>query len=110
MADFDIPGINFARQALTTLAKNPRSNKGMTVIKTKMIKALYPEIRQARLAGYSWDSISKTIFESGLKPRISPKFLQRIFREVDLEYEKETGVKALPIEPHFGGRKRKATA
>lgn len=107
MAEFDLPGINFARQALTALAKKPRSSKGMSVIKANMIKALYPEIRQARLAGYSWDSITKAIFESGLKPQISQKFLQRIFREVDLEYEKETGVKALPIER---GRKRKKPA
>ncbi len=106
MPDFDIPGLGRARQALTALAKSPRSTHGLTAIKKSITKALYTEIRAARLAGYSWASINKAICDSGLQPRLSEKLLAELFREVDKEYERETGVKALLKDNPCGDRRK----
>ncbi len=109
MADFDIPGLGYARQALVALAKTPRSTHGMTAIKKNITKEPYTEIRAARLAGYSWVSINKAIRDSGLQPQFSEKLLAEFFREVDKEYERETDVKALPRDTQRGGRRKKKT-
>lgn len=112
MADFDIPGLGYARQALTKLAKGPApsSSKTLTMTKWAMIRELYAELRAARLAGHSWYKIDKALRESGLKPYMSTSFISRAFHAIDLEYEKETGVKALPREAAKGGKRRKKEA
>ena len=98
MAEFDVPNIGFARQALKKLADNPSVLHGMGEYKKKIIRELYPEIREARLAGHSWQKIAAAIKDSGVRPTISQNFIAVVFREIDNWYEKETGVKALPKE------------
>lgn len=110
MPDFDIPGLGRARQALTALAKTPRQTSGMNTIKKMIVKELYTEIRAARLAGYSWVKIKKTMSEAGLQPHLSEKLIAKFFVDIDKQYERETSVKALPVDPPRGGRRKEKEA
>lgn len=107
--EFDAPGLNQARRLLTSLAKAPKASYAGQNIKLALIKALYPEIRAARLAGYSWRSIHKTLREANAQPHMSLNLMCDYFCAIDKQYEKETGVKALPREGYNyrGARKKK---
>jgi len=90
-----MPGIGRVRMALTKLANEP-SVKGNEDIKKALIKALYTEIRAARIAGHSWNKVREAIL-ADVSIRLSEQALVRYFAEVDKEYEERTGVKALPM-------------
>lgn len=107
MPDFDVPNIGKARAALTALAKEERTSKGMAWAKTQLIRTLYTEIRQARLAGHSWRGIHLAIRSSNVTPKMSLNFMRNTFRQIDKQFEKETGVKALPPEPRYGKAAKK---
>ena len=109
MAEFDVPGLGRARMALTEMAKKPQTSRRDSRIKIMLVRSLYTEIRAARLAGHSWREINESIRSTGIKPLISNQFLSEKFHQIDKEYENNTGVKALPVDPapSGGGRKRK---
>ena len=102
MPDFDVPNIGKARAALTALAKEPRPSRSMSIAKTQLVRALYTEIRQARLAGHTWREIYIAVRDSNVSPRMSVGFLTQKFHEIDKQFERETGVKALPTDPGRG--------
>ena len=106
MADLDIPGLSSARAALTKLGKTRGNMQGWG--RSEMIKGivqeLYPEIRSARIAGHSWKKISEALDSTILMP-MSDYALRKYFAIMDLEYEKETGIAALPVKD--GRRKKK---
>lgn len=92
---FDCEGIGFARQALKALATSPVTNS-RSGLSQKVIKELYTEIRAARIAGHSWNSIRKSIIGS-MKISISAPAIKKHFVTLDYQYAAETGVS--PIEP-----------
>lgn len=106
MADLDIPGLNSARALLTKMGKTRGNMQGWG--RSEMIKGivqeLYPEIRAARIAGHSWKKISEALDSTILMP-MSDYALRKYFAIVDREYEKETGIAALPVKD--GRRKNK---
>lgn len=109
MADLDLPGLAKARAALTSLAKNPRSSHAAQAMKMQLVEALYPEIRAARFAGYSWKKIYDALRENNVRPYMSINCLAEMFSAIDKKYEKETGVKALPREnSNYHGKKKKS--
>ena len=111
--EFDVPGLSRARMALTALAKTPKASHACNVMKKQLVKTLYAEIRAARIAGYPWKRIHEAIRESRVEPRMSVTYMVKCFCIVDKEYERETGVKALPQEPsqnHIKKRKSREDA
>lgn len=106
---FECEGLGSARKALTALAASPVTNRksGLT---QKIIAELYTEIRAARLAGHSWESMRKSIISS-MKVSISASAIKKHFVALDYKYAAEHDVS--PIEPPFNrpkgrlGRPRK---
>ena len=105
MSDFEIAGLNSLKQALTLMSRQPKSMGRGDPIAEKLINEIYVEIRQARISGYSWKELSAVINEK-CKIKIRQEVVSSIFRELDLKYEEETDVKALPVSKHCGGRKK----
>lgn len=103
MAEFDVPGLSKARMALTAMAKQPKLSRA-----GQLIRALYTEIRAARLAGYSWKSINTALRDAGVKPYLHNNTISSLFHAIDEQCEKETGVKALPAEVTNNKRKKKS--
>lgn len=107
--DDDLPGLLKIKQSLTKLAATDGSsaNNG----KLKYVEKLYAEIRAARIAGHSFPNIAKAIAAADPEaPKISGSYLSALFRKFDLEWERETGVPALPIGAPRGKRKGKRAA
>lgn len=104
--DEALPGLLKIRQALTTLAaKDGDSGRNG---KRVYVENLYTEIRAARVAGYSFPAIARAIGNADPEaPKISGTYLATLFREFDLEWERETGVPALPVGRPRGIGKRK---
>jgi hypothetical protein len=107
--DDALPGLLKIRRALATLAANPGSSANSG--KRAYVEKLYAEIRAARVAGHSFPDIARAIGSADPEaPKISWNYLASLFREVDLEWERETGVPALPIGKARGIGKRKGRA
>lgn len=93
--DFGIEGLGEARKALAILAKQrPRSHENAE-LKEAIVRALYTEIRAARMAGHGWKKIQDSI--RCIKASVAIPILKRFFEELDAYYEKTTGVKALHV-------------
>ena len=107
--DDKLPGLLKIKSALATLAANPgnSANSG----KRAYVEKLYAEIRAARVAGHSFPDIARAIGSADPEaPKISWNYLATLFREIDLEWQRETGVPALPIGAARGKRKGKRAA
>lgn len=106
---FECEGLGMARKALTTLAASPVTNRksGLT---QKIIAELYTEIRAARLAGHSWESMRKSIVTS-MKVSISAAAIKKHFVTLDYKYASEHDVSLIepPLNKSKGriGRPRK---
>lgn len=90
----DIPGVESARSGLMRLAANPagRPRSGMC---PALVRELYAEIREARIAGRQWrDIVDLLKKECGVQ--FTTGAVSRCFRIVDKEWEQRTGVPALP--------------
>ena len=105
MSDFEIAGINSLKQALTQMARQPKNMKRGDPIAERLINEIYVEIRQSRIAGYSWKDLT-TLINDKCRIKLSTGTVSGLFRELDLKYEKETDVKALPVAKKHGGRKK----
>lgn len=96
MSDFEIAGINVLKQQLTLMSRQPKAMKRRDPIAERLIDEIYPELRQAKISGYSWKNLALLISEK-CKIKMSANTVAKIFHEIDLRYEKETGIKALPV-------------
>ena len=96
MSDFEIAGINSLKQQLTLMSRQPRAVRSSNPIAERLIDEIYPELRQAKIAGYSWKDLSGLISEK-CKIKLSANTVSKLFRILDLRYEKETNIKALPV-------------
>lgn len=97
MSDFEIEGINLLKQALTQMSRQPKARLGRdNSFNRLLMDEIYVEIRSARIAGYSYKDLS-TVIQDRCKIKIHPNTVSSLFRELDLKYEKETGIKALPV-------------
>jgi len=94
MADkeFDYPGLGKARMALTALAKDATtSGRGRArAFKKALTQELYVEIRAARKTKHSWKVIRQALVKN-VSIKISERCLARLFNEIDIEWERETG-------------------
>ena len=102
-----LPGLLKARGALSSLASKNGTYARLGA--HKYIRALYPEIRAARLAGHSYREIAKKLAEIPEIPKFTASHLATVFKEVDAEWARETGEPAIPVETHAAPR-RKAKA
>lgn len=105
MSDFEISGLHSLKQQLTLMSRQPRAVRSHNPIAERLIDEIYPELRQAKIAGYSWKDLSALISDK-CKIKLSANTVSKLFRILDLRYEKETGVKALPVAKKYGGRKK----
>lgn len=63
MSDFEIAGINSLKQALTQMARQPKTISRRDPITLKLMEEIYVEVRQARISGYSWKDLKTVINE-----------------------------------------------
>ncbi len=105
MSDFEIAGINSLKQQLTLMSRQPRAVRSSNPIAERLIDEIYPELRQAKIAGYSWKDLSGLISEK-CKIKLSANTVSKFFRILDLRYEKETGIQALPVAKRRRGQKK----
>lgn len=103
MKETVISGVLSCKAALSKLASTPSKQNTMSHY-TRIVEEMYCEIREARGAGHSWNRICLVIEES-LRRKITRSSIAIIFRAVDLKYERETGVPALPVRLRTGGPK-----
>lgn len=110
MADLDLPELSNVRAALTKMGKTRGNMQGPAASGLRMyiIRELYTEIRSARIAGHSWENI-QVLFAETFSVPMSKHCLRNYFRKVDLEYEAETGIAALPVKI-WGPKKKKGKA
>ena len=106
MSDFEINGLNLLKQALTQMSRSPKTiSRRDPIILIKLMEEIYVEVRQARISGYSWKDL-KTVINEKCKIKLHENTVASVFQELDLKYEKETGIQALPVAKRRGGRKK----
>ena len=105
MSDFEIAGINSLKQALTQMGRSPKTISRRDPIVLKLMEEIYVEVRQARISGYSWKDL-KTVINEKCKIKLHENTVASVFQELDMKYEKETGIQALPVAKRRGGRKK----
>ncbi len=104
MADFDIPGLPDLKMELTRMSSSPKKNQRSPILRD-LIRELYTEIRMVRIQGHGWATVAEIIRKKTKIPCSAPS-VKKFFEEIDLEWEKETGVAALD---HKSVKKRKYT-
>lgn len=109
MSDFEIAGINSLKQALTQMGRSPKTISRRDPMVLKLMEEIYVEVRQARISGYSWKDL-KTVINEKCKIKLHENTVASVFQELDLKYEKETGVQALPVAKKRGSRKKSKPA
>ena len=105
MSDFEINGLNLLKQALTQMSRSPKTISRRDPIILKLMEEIYVEVRQARISGYSWKDL-KSVINEKCKIKLHENTVASVFQELDLKYEKESGVQALPVAKRRGGRKK----
>lgn len=109
MSDFEIAGINSLKQALTQMGRSPKTITRRDPIILKLMEEIYVEVRQARISGYSWKDL-KSVINEKCKIKLHENTVASVFHELDLRYEKETGVQALPVAKKRVSRKKSKPA
>ena len=105
MSDFEIAGINSLKQALTQMGRSPKTITRRDPIVLKLMEEIYVEVRHARISGYSWKDL-KTVINEKCKIKLHENTVASVFQELDMKYERETGIQALPVAKRRGGRKK----
>lgn len=105
MSDFEINGLNLLKQALTQMGRSPKTISRRDPMVLKLMEEIYVEVRQARISGYSWKDL-KAVINEKCKIKLCENTVASVFQELDLKYEKETGIQALPVAKRRGGRKK----
>lgn len=104
MAEFDIPGLAGLRGELTVLAASRAKQKTKSPLLGNIVRELYAEIREARLAGHGWGKMA-AIIRKHTKCPCSQKTVRDEFNTIDAEWEKKTGVAAIePVPAKKRGR------
>lgn len=101
----DLPGGLKARQALVKLAGRPVPKRSWSRVYL-YVEALYPEIRDCKMAGWPWKRIRTELLSIQGIPKFSEKVLIRHFRQVDSAWAEETGEEPLKARKR-GPRKAK---
>ena len=105
MSDFEINGLNLLKQALTQMGRSPKTISRRDPMVLKLMEEIYVEVRQARISGYSWKDL-KSVINEKCKIKLCENTVASVFQELDMKYEKETGIQALPVAKRRGGRKK----
>ena len=105
MSDFEINGLNLLKQALTQMSRSPKTISRRDPIILKLMEEIYVEVRQARISGYSWKDL-KSVINEKCKIKLHENTVASVFQELDMKYERETGIQALPVAKRRGGRKK----
>ena len=105
MSDFEINGLNLLKQALTQMGRSPKTISRRDPMVLKLMEEIYVEVRHARISGYSWKDL-KTVINEKCKIKLHENTVASVFQELDMKYEKETGIQALPVAKRRGGRKK----
>ena len=104
MAEFDIPGLAGLRGEMTVLAARPGGGRRKSPLLAKIVREVYAEIREARLAGHGWGKLA-AIIRKHTKCPCSQNTVRDEFNTIDAEWEKKTGVAAIePIPAKKRGR------
>jgi len=102
----ELEGAPACRVALAKLAKSEPVGKPAGCARF-LAREFYTDLRAARLAGHPWRRIAEEM-SCALKKRILWQTLAFNFCVVDREYERETGVEALPTrDKRFSGNGKK---
>jgi hypothetical protein len=105
MAELD--GAPACRVALAKLAKSEPVGNRPAGCARFLAKEFYTEIRAARIAGHGWKHIASEMGKA-LGRKVNPQTLNTNFAVVDREYERSTGVEALPVrDKRFNGNGKK---
>ena len=105
MSDFEINGLNLLKQALTQMGRSPKTISRRDPMVLKLMEEIYVEVRQARISGYSWKDL-KSVINEKCKIKLHENTVASVFQELDMKYEKETGIQALPVAKRRGGQKK----
>ena len=105
MSDFEINGLNLLKQALTQMGRSPKTISRRDPMVLKLMEEIYVEVRQARISGYSWKDL-KSVINEKCKIKLHENTVASVFQELDMKYERETGIQALPVAKRRGGRKK----
>lgn len=109
MSDFEINGLHSLKQVLTQMGRSPKTISRRDPMVLKLMEEIYVEVRQARISGYSWKDLKYVINEK-CKIKLNENTIASVFQELDLKYEKETGIQALPVAKKRGSRKKSKSA
>ena len=109
MSDFEINGLHSLKQALTQMGRSPKTISRRDPMVLKLMEEIYVEVRQARISGYSWKDL-KTVINEKCKIKLHENTVASVFQELDMKYEKETGIQALPVAKKRGSRKKSKSA
>ena len=105
MSDFEINGLHSLKQVLTQMGRSPKTISRRDPIVLKLMEEIYVEVRQARISGYSWKDL-KSVINEKCKIKLHENTVAGVFQELDMKYERETGIQALPVAKRRGGRKK----
>ena len=109
MSDFEINGLHSLKQVLTQMGRSPKTISRRDPMVLKLMEEIYVEVRQARISGYSWKDL-KSVINEKCKIKLNENTIASVFQELDLKYEKETGIQALPVAKKRGSRKKSKSA
>ena len=109
MSDFEINGLHSLKQALTQMGRSPKTISRRDPMVLKLMEEIYVEVRQARISGYSWKDL-KLVINEKCKIKLHENSIASVFHELDLRYEKESGIQALPVAKKRGSRKKSKPA
>ena len=91
------------------MGRSPKTISRRDPMVLKLMEEIYVEVRQARISGYSWKDL-KSVINEKCKIKLHENTVASVFQELDLKYEKESGIQALPVAKKRGSRKKSKPA
>lgn len=103
----DLPGGLKARARLKQMEMNPPKRNGSRGgLGRQYVESLYVELRAVREKGWSWKAILDELYKVDGFPNVLKSNLPKVFAQVDREWERKTGQKALAVKRYVRkGRK-----
>lgn len=94
----DLTGGLKARARLNQMEINPPKRCGSRSGEVRRyVEALYAELRSVREKGWAWKAIHAELSKVEGFPKVGLSSLTKVFADVDKEWEKKTGQRALSI-------------